>query len=231
MCLNWRFTQHRQIVSTFLAGENGHLSWYYKADFDRLKQDLFFDLEEWKTTHPEHYEKLKKGCELIEQHGPYIVDKGEVQPITVVEPGCFNIYPSGGNISYGETPALYNRVSNNLSNYYSEVFVDIINETRFAQPTANYSEKVYQAMQYMKPFILVAPPKTLEYVRSMGFKTFDEFWDESYDDETNHSERLAKIFTVISDILNMDNEKQKELYTQMLPILEHNLNLYKELVK
>lgn len=231
ICLNWRFTKHRQLVSTFLAGMNGHLSWYYKADFDTLKKDLFFDLDSWETKHPEHYNKLLVGCKLIEQHGPYKIDKHDATVIKVEDPSYVKIYPSVDNINYGETPALHNRVSNNLSNYYHEIFVDIVNETRYAQPTANFSEKVFQAIQYMKPFILVAPPKTLEYIRSMGYKTFSEFWDESYDDELDHGERLAKIFDLINQICSMTNDQQKELYVQMLPTIEHNLKLYKEMVK
>ena len=231
ICLNWRFTKHRQLVSTFLAGKDGYLSWYYKADFETLKKDLFFDLEEWKTTHPEHYAKLKHGCDFIETYGPFFVDKYNATITTVTNPLHVDMYPNVHDVPKGETPALYNRVANRLSNYYFESFVDIINETRYAQPTANYSEKVYQAMQYLRPFILVGPPKTLEYIRSMGFKTFNEFWDESYDDELDHGERLAKIFTLINDIFAMTNAEQRELYEKMVPVLEHNLNRYKELVK
>ena len=231
ICLNWRFTKHRQLVSTFLAGEQGYLSWYYKADFDTLKKDLFFDLEEWKTTHPEHYEKLKKGCDITLSQGPFTIDKHDAQPTVVTDPYHVDMYPDVTGIPKGETPALYNRVNNDLSNYYFESFVDIINETRYAQPTANYSEKVYQAMQYLRPFILVAPPKTLEYLKSMGFKTFGEFWDEGYDDELDHGERLAKIFTLINHIFAMPNDKQRELYENMVPILTHNLNRYKELTQ
>jgi hypothetical protein len=230
ICLNWRFTKHRQLVSTFLAGENGHLSWYYKADFDTLKKDLFFDLDLWETKYPNHYEKLKSGCDIIDAQGPLAVDKKEAGCLVVQDPFHVEMFPDVAGMSKGETPALYNRIANNLSSYYFDIFVDIINETRFAQPTANYSEKTYQAIQYMKPFILVAPPKTLAYLRSNGFKTFSDFWDESYDDELDHGERLAKIFTLIDEIFSIPNEKQRELYEQMNHILVHNLNRYKELV-
>jgi hypothetical protein len=109
-----------------------------------------------------------------------------------------------------------------LQNFYQEIFVDVITETRFAQPTANFSEKVFQAMQYFRPFILVAPPFTLEYVRSLGFKTFSDFWDESYDTETNHGQRLIKIFKLIDTIEQMGFEDIKQMYQDMLPIIEHN---------
>lgn len=231
ICLNWRFTKHRQLVSTFLAGESGHLSWHYKADMQTLCKDLFFDLESWKTKYPEHYAKLENGCKVLEERAPFCVDKRSTAAIRVEDPRHVNIWPLVPEIEPGETPSLYNRVSNHLSNYYFDAFIDIINETRYAQPTANISEKTFQAMQYLRPFILVAPPKSLEELHSLGFKTFSEFWDESYDDELDHGERLAKIFTLINQLFSMTNQEQRELYLKMVPILTHNLNRFKALVR
>ena len=231
ICLNWRFTKHRQLVATFLAGESGHLSWHYKADIETLGKDLFFDLASWKTTHPEHYAKLENGCKIVEERSPFCVDKKSTAAIRVEDPLRVNIWPLVPEIEPGETPSLFNRVSNHLSDFYASVFLDIVSETRYAQPTANISEKTFQAMQYLRPFILVAPPKSLEELHTLGFKTFGEFWDESYDDELDHGERLAKIFTLINQLFSMTNQEQRELYLKIVPILTHNLNRYKELVK
>jgi hypothetical protein len=86
-------------------------------------------------------------------------------------------------------------------------------------------------MQYQKPFIVVGPPKTLEYIRSLGFKTFNEFWDESYDDELNHGERLAKIFDLLEYFVNMPIEDLRVMYDKMRLTVEHNLETYKEFVR
>jgi hypothetical protein len=83
----------------------------------------------------------------------------------------------------------------------------------------------------MRPFILVAPPKTLAYIKSLGFRTFDEFWDESYDDELDHGERLAKIFEIIDYISTLSIEEMRELYSKMIPIVQHNLKRFKEFIK
>jgi hypothetical protein len=80
----------------------------------------------------------------------------------------------------------------------------------------------------MKPFIVVAPPKTVEYIKSLGFKTFGDFWDESYDDEYDHSERLAKIFKLIDGLNECSIDNLKNVYNRMLPILEHNTALFTE---
>ena len=178
--------------------------------------------------------KLKSINQSTRRHeliSPYYVDAKPNSTHVVEDPWHVAMWPDVQDYDEGVTPALYNRVSNNLSEIYGNAFVDIINETRFGQPTGNFSEKVFQAMQYLRPFIVVGPPKTLEYIKSLGFKTFDEFWDESYDDEIDHGERLAKIFSIIDNILTLSIEEMRELYTKMLPIVQHNLQTYKEFIK
>jgi hypothetical protein len=228
VCLNWRFTKHRQLVSTFLASEAGHLSWYHKADFDALSKNLSFNLHLWEQTYPEHYDRLKRNCDLVMQNAPYTIDVPATEPIEINNPYHVDIWPKTELYKEGETPALRNITANSLAAAYINSFVDIINETRFAQPTANFSEKVFQAIQYQKPFIVVGPPKTLEYIRSMGFKTFNEFWDESYDDELHHGERLAKIFDLIDQIMNTPLEDLRTMYDKMRDTVQYNLTKYKE---
>jgi len=231
ICLNWRFTKHRQLMSTFLAGDMGHLSWYHKADFDKLSKNLSFDLHLWEHTHTKHYCKLKNNCDLVMQNAPFIVDIPATKHVEIENPYHLDIWPKVEKYNDGETPALRNVVATSLSPTYINSFVDIINETRFAQPTANFSEKVFQAMQYQKPFIVVGPPKTLEYIRSLGFRTFNDFWDEGYDDEPHHGERLAKIFDLVESILDTPIEKLRQMNYVMRSVTEHNLARYKEFIK
>jgi hypothetical protein len=228
MCLNWRYTKHRHLLSTFLCQMPVHLSWYFKSSFDILAQDLFFDLEHWKVTHSSLYDQLKINTDYINKNGPFYVDEPATDAVIIEHPYFLEMWPKVNQYNNGVTPALFNSTATKLSDYYSDIFVDIVNETRFAQPTGNFSEKVFQSMQYLKPFILVAPPKTLEYVKTFGYRTFDEFWDESYDNEMDHGERMAKIFEVIEYINNKTIDELREIYVQMIPILEHNLKIFKE---
>ncbi len=226
ICLNWRYTKHRQLLSTFLAGEEGYLSWYFKTDEKTLYDDMYFDVDKWKEKYPEFHQKLMLGIQRIQHTGPYEVDKKALTQININHPHHVNMWPDVPEFKPGVTPALFNSPKNGLQQYYRDIFVDIVNETRFGQPTPNFSEKVFQAIQYLKPFVLVGPPKTLEYVQSFGFRTFHDYWDESYDDELDHGERLAKIFKVIDEILRKPIGELREMYKDMIPILEHNLDVY-----
>jgi len=231
ICLNWRFTNHRQLMATFLSDKKGYLSWHHKADFDTLSKNLFFRMGSWESLHPDHYQKLRDNCHVVTRNSPFTVDLSANDAVAVDNPYLVDIWPDVKGFGKGETPAIKNIEHNSLAKAYKDVFVDIITETRFAQPTANFSEKVFQAMQYQKPFIVVAPPKTLEYIKTLGFKTFSDFWDESYDDELDHSERLAKLFDLINQIDAKPIDELRDMYEMMKPIIEHNLKTYKEFIK
>lgn len=229
ICLNWRYTKHRNLLSAFLAGRDGHLSWYFKSSFDVLTQNLTFDLNSWQTKYPNHYNTLQRGNAFIQDNSPLCVDEKANNSVVITDGyNPTSIWPIVKEYEQGTTPALHNGKRNTLEHYYNEIFLDVINETRYFQPTGNFSEKVFQAVQYMKPFVLVAPPKTLEYFKSLGFQTFDEFWDESYDDELDHEVRLAKIFTLLDSILDKPIEELRLMYIKMIPIFKHNLALYKQ---
>jgi hypothetical protein len=79
------------------------------------------------------------------------------------------------------------------------------------------------------PFILVAPPHTLSYLKTFGFKTFSNWWDESYDSEEDHYKRIIKIFDLI-DYINLKSlDELKIIYAEMFDVLEHNKEILKNL--
>jgi hypothetical protein len=129
-------------------------------------------------------------------------------------------YPSGAQGS----PSDYR-----MDEAYLRSFCVIVTESFFALPTGIVSEKVMNAVKLGRPFIIVGPPKTLEYMHKLGFQTFERYWDEDYDIETNHETRLLKIFKVIDYINSMDLDQLKVWYSNMEDIIQHNTNLLKEL--
>lgn len=223
--LNWRFTKHRQIIANFLAGENGYLSWYFSDSFDVVKDKLYFDIEAWQHSSPEVFKQLHDNTAICQQNSPYTVDKPSDIGINSEE----EIWPSVAEYRDGQTPSLYNTKETLLGNIYKDIFVDIVTETRFAQPCANYSEKVLQPIQYMKPFILLAPPHALKYLKESGYQTFEQFWDESYDQIEDHGERLRKILELVKFILDKPIEELHTMYQQMMPVIEHNRQTFMSL--
>jgi hypothetical protein len=106
--------------------------------------------------------------------------------------------------------------------FYENSFCAIVNETRFFTYFPNLSEKTLDPLFFGRPLVLTAPPGSLRYLRELGFRTFDAFWDESYDEEANHSHRLERLFTLIDWIFSQPAAKLRSLLWDMQPVLLHN---------
>jgi hypothetical protein len=225
--VNWRHAKHRHLVATFLAQASSNYSWYFTSTQATLNHGLWFDLNSWETQHPKLYNQILTGLEILNSNCPTLLDIKNSKAIHV-EDGLTVYYPQSQKYSGHNNPAIDNPRCNTLQKFYNESFCDVINETRFAQHTGNFSEKLYQAIRYKTPFILVAPPETLEYAKKYGFKTFSDFWDESYDTTSNHEQRLIKIFNLINLINSKSLNELQAIYSSMSEVLEHNYNILLE---
>lgn len=106
------------------------------------------------------------------------------------------------------------------SRVFKDIFLWVISETMIPNGYPNFSEKTARALLYERPFVMLGHPGTLEYLQELGFKTFSDFWDESYDKEKNYARRLGKIVDIIEMIC-----KHKDidgLYKDMQEVIQHN---------
>jgi hypothetical protein len=72
------------------------------------------------------------------------------------------------------------------------------------------------------PFILVSTAGSLEYLRSYGFQTFADLWDETYDTELDDDRRLFKIAQTLKHIDELPPPCKQKLLRQASSICEHN---------
>jgi hypothetical protein len=103
-----------------------------------------------------------------------------------------------------------------------ESFVTVIGESRYAQPYTSGSEKSWSAYANESPFVLVSSAHTLKDMQYRGFKTFSNYWDESYDNEFDHTKRMNKVCQTLSYIGNLSLKVKQEMYIDMRDILTHN---------
>lgn len=208
---NWRYDVHRHMTAAFLIDKDVNLSFIHKKPIDHLRKKLWFDFQSWKKSYPKYYKKITEGADKLYKEPPMSFDKLPMCPSRKNVLAC----PSGFEIPIES---------------YIESFCCILTETKFAHPFPCFSEKVINAIMCKRPFILVAPALTLQYLKSAGFKTFDKWWDESYDQEADHEKRLIKIFDLIEKLSKLTIDDCRKIYDEMYPILNHNIeNL--ELVK
>lgn len=211
---NWRYHGARHLLMTYLVDKPGIYSWYYKGTIDKLKSNLWFDLSESKLK-----PIVEAGLPLLNQSAPLEINrKQEVN--TINGQVDYLKYPTGTQGS----PSDYR-----MDDAYLKSFCAVVTESYFAMPTGIISEKVLNAIKLGRPFVLVAPPRTLEYMHKLGFQTFGRYWDEAYDVEQDHEQRLLKIIEVLDYINSMSIDDLKAWYSNMKDILEHNAAILKQL--
>ena len=69
------------------------------------------------------------------------------------------------------------------------------------------TEKTFKAYYYELPILVVGLPRTYMHLRSLGYQTFPEFWDESFDTEEDDTIRLELIKRQIINYLEKPIEE------------------------
>ncbi len=137
----------------------------------------------------------------------------------------YKTYDSATHYVYDE-PDLENNKANILNyNAHKNSFINIVTESMWHPTSIFFSEKIYKPMYSCQPFILFGNPYSLKKLKEMGFKTFDKWWDESYDDEVDLTKRFEKIVMIMEEISTWDMIKCFEITQEMVETLEHNFNI------
>jgi hypothetical protein len=105
---------------------------------------------------------------------------------------------------------------------YLKTYFSVITETIFYEHGHYISEKTFKGFQHLHPFVVVGKPGILKYLQSKGFKTFSEFWDETYDTIQDNSDRMIKVYELIKSLIFKSDDEWIELNKKLLPILKHN---------
>ena len=117
--------------------------------------------------------------------------------------------------------------------HYRNTYFSIVTESYFwSQQGEHYkhitgiNEKTYKAM-LLNPFIVLGGCGTLKHLKKLGFQTFPELFDESYDDIFDPHLRYEKVLESIRGACSMDKEEINDLYHSVLiDKVKYNQNLY-----
>ena len=105
-------------------------------------------------------------------------------------------------------------------------FLQVVTETIFEYPHNSYSEKTWRPIVNLRPFVIVGVPGSLDNLKDLGFKTFNKWWNESYDNLVDSIDRLLAIVDIIEYIANKPTHKLQKFLIDMHPVLMHNRNHY-----
>jgi len=103
-------------------------------------------------------------------------------------------------------------------NHITATAVSIVLETVVDGAKLHLTEKILRPIACGHPFVLLAGPGALAYLRDYGFQTFEEFWDESYDSETDTVKRMELIVKTMHRIQKLTQSD----WNKINKIAEHN---------
>lgn len=114
---------------------------------------------------------------------------------------------------------------------YAKSLINVVTETYYRQEWNNtgnlfFSEKIWKPIVCKQAFIIVGPKHSLKYLKELGFRTFDEIWDESYDNE-DYKKRLYMAANSLYNTIN--NYSIEELNQATLEIRKHNFQHFKKI--
>jgi hypothetical protein len=131
----------------------------------------------------------------------------------------YNVIDQYTNASCGENRNA--APTKNLINISGKYLFEITFETMTRGTTFTPSEKTIRTIVAQKPMVVYAPKNFLQQMQLLGFKTFNNLWDESYD-QLEGPERYQKIINIVKQVAGMPANQQLELYQKSRQICTYN---------
>jgi len=125
-------------------------------------------------------------------------------------------------------PILWDRDGFDLDDQYRDVFCEIVCETYFTGRVFFFTEKLMRCILNRRPFIVQGPRYFLKNLKKLGFRTFEQWWDEGYSDDTSDA-MFESIKQNIDWISSQSDNTLHTWYHEMQPVLEHNFRVLQNL--
>jgi hypothetical protein len=105
-----------------------------------------------------------------------------------------------------------------------DAFWHIVTETVFYYDKLHLTEKIFKPIVSKQPFMLLAAPGNLAYLKSYGFKTFDSVIDESYDLIRDNDLRTREVVNQLHWYCNLTPGEKTDIIQQLEPIIDYNFH-------
>lgn len=90
---------------------------------------------------------------------------------------------------------------------YIDTYFSLITETVCAESVYSFrTEKIAKPLAIGHPFIVASTPGFYRDLKNMGFRTFDQVIDESFDSIDSAQDRMDRIIDIVADLCDQDLE-------------------------
>jgi hypothetical protein len=107
-------------------------------------------------------------------------------------------------------------------NIYNQTAYSVICETNYENDYVFFTEKTVKPILARRLFVMLANRHSLAMLRELGFRTFGNIIDESYDDIDNEIERQH---AALEQLKWLCAQPQERILTQCRDAVDHNFNL------
>ena len=105
-----------------------------------------------------------------------------------------------------------------------DAFWHVVTETVFYYDKLHLTEKIFKPIVSKQPFMLLAAPGNLAYLKSYGFKTFDSVIDENYDNIVDNDLRTEAVVDQLHWYCNLAPGEKADIIRQLEPIIDYNFH-------
>jgi hypothetical protein len=83
--------------------------------------------------------------------------------------------------------------------WYDDTYFSVVAESTYHDQRRYFTEKTFKPIAYRHPFLIVGPCNLLNMLGKLGFETYENIFNESYDAIVNFDTRLAAVIKNIDD--------------------------------
>jgi hypothetical protein len=123
----------------------------------------------------------------------------------------------------------FNMCCNITKEDYEKTFISMVTETLVDEGTLFISEKIWKPIMVGHPFIVFGNLGTLKFLKSMGYRTFDKWISEEYDNEPDSGKRCNMITEELVKLSTKTVEELKLIRSEMNEVCDYNQKWYKKL--
>lgn len=94
-----------------------------------------------------------------------------------------------------------------VAQHFQSSYIHIVIETFFDVDQSQgtfLTEKIFKPIKHGQPFVCVGPAGTLQHLRDLGYKTFDNVLDNSYDNIQNNTQRWMTLRAMLNNLKSQD---------------------------
>lgn len=125
-----------------------------------------------------------------------------------------------------DTPLIENPTNTLNLFLYKQSYISIISETEVDSGTLFFSEKTFKPIVAGHPFISMNGKHSIKTLQNLGYKTFNKWWDESYDEIDDWRERVLEISRLVKKLCQVDKNKLHQMVIDMEDTLLHNVDVF-----